>query len=126
MIFIIKTQLKFKNMKKVIRLTESDLVKIVKRVINESQLINEGVPTSVFNEKYKYRLTSDGTGWLKSNETEVMCVKVESGFPFGTFAQGIKSLVKTADGGFEIVPTQSKIRNIIITKDQFYRLVISL
>jgi hypothetical protein len=33
-------------MKKIIKLTESDLHRIVKRVINESQLLNEGVGES--------------------------------------------------------------------------------
>jgi len=113
-------------MKKVIKLTESDLVRIVKRVIKESQLINEGTPSSVYNEKYDYKLSADGTGWLKSNKGETMCVKVESGMLFGTFPQGIKELIKTGNGGFEIVPTKSKIGNIEITKDEFNQLANSL
>ena len=113
-------------MKKIVRLTESDLVKIVKRVINESQLINEGRPTSVYNDKYDYKLSTDGSGWLRSNDGETMCVKVESGFPFGTFPQGIKELIKTGNGGFEIVPTKSQIGNIKITKDEFNQLAYSL
>lgn len=113
-------------MKKVVKLTETDLVRIVKRVINESQLINEGRPSSVYNEKYDYKLTADGSGWLKSNVGETMCVKVESGFPFGTFAQGIKELKKNNNGGFGIVATKSRIGDIPITKDEFNQLAYSL
>ena len=114
-------------MKKIVRLTEADLNRIVKRVIDESNLINESASnTTMFNPTYKYTLTADGSGLLYGNNNP-MCVKVELPFYLGgTFAQGIKSLKNTGDGGFEIVPSKSKIGNIKISNYEFNQLSFSL
>ena len=114
-------------MKKIVRLTESDLNRIVTRVLEESKLINEATtPSVVYNQEYKYELKANGSGLLFGNN-KPMCVKVEAPFLMGgTFAQGIESLIKTNDGGFEIVPTKSKIGNIKISKGDFNQLSNSL
>lgn len=45
-------------------------------------------------------------GWLKDNKNRIGCVKVDSPWPFGTFAQGIKKLIQRLKGN--VVATPSK------------------
>lgn len=65
----------------------------------------------------KYSITAKGDGWLRDSRGKTMCVKVEAGFPWGTFAQGIQDIYPTSDG-IVIKPTQSKIGDIDMTKTQ--------
>jgi hypothetical protein len=102
-------------MKKIIRLTESDLTRIVRRVINENidYLINESISSSDGN----YRLSVSG-GFIKDNLGKTMCVKVVAPWPTGTFAQGIDKVWKNSDGSGTIKPHGSKIGNIPLSKDE--------
>ena len=88
-------------MSKIVRLTESDLINIVKKVLSEQ----------ISTTDAKYKIYPEG-GWVKDSRNNTMCVKVESGFPFGTFAQGITKMWKKSDGSAVIVPNGSKIGNI--------------
>ena len=106
-------------MEKIVRLTESDLTRIVKRVIEEQNQLNESV---TFGD---YILSTQG-GWIKDSKGNTMCVQVQAGFPFGTFAQGITSLKQLPDGGLKIVPTGSKIGNVEISKEDVTNLIQSL
>ena len=102
-------------MKKIIRLTESDLTRIVRRVINENidYLINESISSSDGN----YTLSVSG-GFIKDNLGNTMCVKVDAPWPIGTFAQGIDKAWKNSDGSGTIKPNGSKIGNITLSEDQ--------
>ena len=72
-------------MGKIVRLTESDLVNLVKKVLEEQ----------ISTSDAKYKIFPEG-GWVKDSHNNTMCVKVESGFPFGTFAQGISKCGRKA------------------------------
>lgn len=106
-------------MKKIIRLTESDLTRIVKRVIEEQNQLNENV---TFGD---YTLTTQG-GFIKDSKGNTMCVQVEALWPLGTFAQGITSLKQLPDGGLKIVPTGSKIGSVEVSKNDTTNLILSL
>ena len=58
-------------MKKIVRLTESDLTRIVKRVINERSLITEGVPNTTLqadgNIEVQARTLCLGNDFIKAN-----------------------------------------------------------
>jgi hypothetical protein len=100
-------------MKKVIRLTESELIDLVKKVISEEKktLVTEGLSST----DGKYTLSVNG-GWLTDNLGNTMCVKVDAPWPIGTFAQGVKNAWKNKDGSGTIQPQGSKIGNIDMSK----------
>ena len=100
-------------MGKIIRLTESELIGLVKRVISEEKkpLISEGLTST----DGKYTLTASG-GWITDNLGNTMCVKVDAPWPIGTFAQGVKNAWKNKDGSGVIQPQGSKIGAIDMSK----------
>jgi hypothetical protein len=110
-------------MKKIVKLTESDLVNIIKKIINEETNLTEG---SVSIKNPNFTITADGSGWLKDGKNNLMCVKVDAPWPIGTFAQGIKNIIPKKDGGATIIPTGSKIGNIEITGKEFLSLATSI
>ena len=99
-------------MKKTIRLTENDLIKLVKRVINEQFMIKE----SIRSNDGKYELKSQG-GFLVDNLGNTFCVKVNS-FLTGDFPQGINKVWKNNDGSAGVLPTGSKIGTIELTPNE--------
>ncbi len=101
-------------MKKIVRLTESDLIRIVKKVINEEK---KSIKESVTSPDKTYTLSAEG-GWLVDNKGNKMCVKVEAGWMGGTFAQGVKNLFKNKDGSATMVPNGSKIGNINMNSNE--------
>ena len=92
--------------------------KQLKFLTEKATKIDEG---SVTIENPKYRLTADGSGWLKDNRGLKMCVKVEAGLLGGTFAQGIKNIFRKKDG-ITIVPTSSKIGNLEMNNSQLVKM----
>ena len=110
-------------MRKIVRLTESDLTRIVRRVLSEEKNnINEddlpvGVIT-VSNPKLVLKATG---GLLNDGDGGLGCVRVEAPF-FGTFAAGIDRLKMNSDGSGNITPVKSKIGSIDITKPDLIKL----
>ncbi len=111
-------------MRKIVRLTESDLTRIVRRVLSEEKNnINEddlpvGIIT-VSNPKLVLKATG---GLLNDGDGGLGCVRVEAPWPFGTFAAGIDRLKMNSDGSGNITPVKSKIGSINITKPDLIKL----
>lgn len=101
-------------MAKIIKLTESDLVRIVKRVISEGETLTEGALSSPSVPSYK---VINSNGWLKDSNGEFMCVKVVSGKKI--FAQGISN-IKGDGNGATIYPNDAiwGLDEIPMTKDE--------
>ena len=76
-------------MKKVIRLTESDLVRLVKRVINENEEYLEKIRTLVDAEHFESALQFAETLGLEEKVNELIIDKVISGSMFGLFIKTI-------------------------------------
>lgn len=102
-------------MKKIVRLTESELINLVKRVISEESksLVTETLSSS----DGTYSLSVSG-GYIKDNLGNTMCVKVDAPWPVGTFAQGVKNAWKNKDGSGTIQPQGSKIGSIDMSKSE--------
>ena len=91
-------------MGKIIRLTESELVNLVKRVISEEKkMINEGALSSPSVQGYK---VINSNGWLKDSKGDLMCVKVVASTG-KVFAQGISNIKSDGAGGAVIEPTDA-------------------
>lgn len=110
-------------MKKIVRLTESDIDRIVKKVINEENktLVNEALTSK--DGTYKLYAQS---GWLKDNKGNTMCIKVDATWPFGTFAQGVTNAWRNKDGSAVIQPKGSKIGNIELSSEEVESVLKSL
>ena len=69
-------------MKKIVKLTEADIKRIVKKVINEENksLVNEALTSK--DGTYKLYAKS---GWLKDNKGNTMCIKVDATWPIWYF-----------------------------------------
>jgi hypothetical protein len=111
-------------MRKIVRLTESDLTRIVRRVLSEEKNnINEddlpvGVIT-VSNPKLVLKATG---GLLNDGDGGLGCVRVEAPWPFGTFAAGIDRLKMNSDGSANITPSQSSVGSITVPKSELLKL----
>ena len=101
-------------MAKIIKLTESELVKIVKRVISEGETLTEGALSSPSVPSYK---VISSNGWLKDSNGEYMCVKVVTGSK--TFAQGISNIKGDGNGAI-IYPNDAMwgFGELDMTKDE--------
>lgn len=82
---------------------------------DKEEVLNEG--TLSYGNPTKYSLTPAG-GFLKDNSGNTLCVQVYS-LLTGTFPQGIDNMWNTKDGGAVIVPTKSKIGNIMVQPSEF-------
>lgn len=110
---------KLKKMRNIIRLTESELVNLVKRVISEEKKskLNESIQLANPN----FVLNAVG-GFLKDGKGNLGCVKVEAPWPIGTFAAGISGLKMNSDGSASITPTDSKIGSVTVLKPDLIKL----
>ncbi len=77
--------------------------------------LNEGMLS--YGNPSKYTLSPSG-GFLKDNMGNLLCVQVDS-FLTGAFPQGIDNMWNTKDGGAVIVPTKSKVGNIMVQPSEF-------
>jgi hypothetical protein len=80
-IFIIK-----KNMKKIIRLTESDLTRIIKRVINEQS----NVGGSIFSNVTNLIKTANVGNWWNKSAILTELKKIKSCEDYSSFLDGVK------------------------------------
>jgi hypothetical protein len=105
-------------MPKIVKLTESDLVRIVQRILTEEKNnINESIQLANPN----FILNTAG-GLLKDGKGNLGCVKVEAPWPIGTFAAGITSLKMNSDGSANITPSQSSVGSITVPKSELLKL----
>jgi hypothetical protein len=82
---------------------------------DKTEELNEGMLS--YGNPDKYTLAPSG-GLLKDNKGNMLCVQVDTMLT-GKFPQGISNMWNAKDGGAVIVPTQSKIGNIMINANEF-------
>jgi len=111
-------------MRKIVRLTESDLTRIVRRVLSEEKNnINEdALPVGIITVSNPKLVLKATGGLLNDGDGGLGCVRVEAPWPFGTFAAGIDRLKMNSDGSGNITPVKSKIGSINITKPDLIKL----
>jgi hypothetical protein len=106
-------------MKKVIRLTESDLTRIVKRVINEQEDFTKEIAKDLYSKLPKENFTTDDfIDYMKEKKapmsiiTDVLGHLKKMGFPFSTVSKKNKENV-------DISKKQKKVKNKkMITRDE--------
>lgn len=101
-------------MGRIIKLTEKDLTNLVKKVLNEGEMVKTSIPNLTLKAE---------NGWLKDNKGKYGCIKVSPDSYFvGDFALGVKNLIPNSGGGITISWGGDNPGKVDITNSEFKQL----